>query len=70
MTETAQDNAVLFEITPGERIAKLRTRLERELDKAERRREKADEKVQALEAELEEFDGAIAAVALEAAGNE
>jgi len=60
---TQAPEAALFEITPTERIAKLRHRLERELEKAEQRADKASEKVSAIERELEEFDSAIAAVA-------
>jgi hypothetical protein len=52
----------LFEITPEERVAKVRVRLEELVDKAEKRVEKAEEKAAAASAELAEFDAAIEAL--------
>jgi hypothetical protein len=57
MTDTA-----LFPITAAERVAKARLRLEAALERAERRVEKAQEKVAAAELELEDFDAAILAI--------
>jgi hypothetical protein len=59
---TTVDDPALFPITPEERVAKARLRLEALVEKAEERVEKAEEKVVAAQEELAEFDAAIDAV--------
>ena len=56
------DEPALFEITPDERVAKARRHLEDALERAEKRIEKAEAKAADAQAELDEFDAAIAAV--------
>lgn len=62
MSETTTAEPALFEITPEERVAKARVRLEQLRTRAEQRVEKAEEKLAAAELELAEFDAAIEAI--------
>jgi hypothetical protein len=67
---TATEEPALFEVTADERIGRIRQTLEGAVAKAETAADKAAAKVAAAEAELEQFDAAIAAVRAEAGGTE